>query len=97
VTNAVVVQFECSTCHDKILRVKESHHQHCPECTILCDSVEALATHQREEHSASSKCAFCGVLFTRDGLRDHVDNECDQVLVPVRAGLKLIYELLLEL
>ncbi|POM68550.1 Ubiquitin fusion degradation protein [Phytophthora palmivora] len=58
-------EFECLICHERVLQVNESRHQHCPNCTIICDSSEALAEHQRDEHTASCQCTLCGGLFTR--------------------------------
>ncbi|OWY96476.1 Ubiquitin fusion degradation protein [Phytophthora megakarya] len=59
------MQFECSTCHEKILLVNESQHQHCPTCSVICESTDALEEHERDEHTASLTCTFCGELFTQ--------------------------------
>ncbi|ETP02374.1 hypothetical protein F441_20537 [Phytophthora nicotianae CJ01A1] len=81
--NPAYHKFECSTCQEKILRIHESRHHHCPDCSVLCDNNETLADHQRNEHTASSKCSLCHAFFTRAELQNHLDNrQCAHALMP---------------
>ncbi|ETL26350.1 hypothetical protein L916_19957 [Phytophthora nicotianae] len=82
-TDFMPPEFECSTCQEKILRIHESRHHHCPDCSVLCDNNETLADHQRNEHTASSKCSLCHAFFTRAELQNHLDNrQCAHALMP---------------
>ncbi|KAK1944306.1 Ubiquitin fusion degradation protein 1 [Phytophthora citrophthora] len=82
-TDFMPPDFECSICHEEVLRRHENQHQHCPHCSELYENIEALADHHRDEHTASFKCSPCGTVFTRSGLQNHLDNShCDHVWMP---------------
>ncbi|OQS02567.1 ubiquitin fusion degradation protein [Thraustotheca clavata] len=68
----------CTVCHEKVLKSKQSEHQHCPHCSYV-GSAEILALHHKETH-AQATCS-CGVQVAMEELQSHKDTNCPLTLI----------------
>eukprot|EP00644_Phytophthora_capsici_P012031 jgi/Phyca11/106325/e_gw1.12.208.1 len=74
-TDFMPPDFECSICHEEVLRIHENQHRHCPHCSELYESDEALADHERGEHIASVECtSFLRPLLAQGRMRRKGDS-----------------------